>query len=67
MGRTNIVLDDKLIQDCIEATGIKIRKNLVDYALKELLRHRNQRKILELKGTIHWEGDLSEWRKGRFS
>ena len=47
MGRTNIVLDDKLIQECIKATGIKIRRNLVDYALKELLRHKNQKKILE--------------------
>lgn len=43
MGRTNIVLDDKLIQDCIKATGIKIRRNLVDHALKELLRHKNQK------------------------
>jgi Arc/MetJ family transcription regulator len=67
MGRTNIVLDDKLIQECIKATGIKTRRNLVDYALKELLRHKNQKKILELKGNIRWEGDLSEWRKGRLS
>ena len=65
MGRTNIVLDDKLIQDCMEVTGIKVRRKLVDHALRELLRHENQKKILELQGNIDWDGNLSEWRKGR--
>ena len=65
MGRTNIVLDDNLVQACQEATGIKTRKALVDHALKELLRHENQIKILELKGKIKWEGDIEAWRKSR--
>ena len=65
MGRTNIVLDDKLVETCFKATGIKTRKALIDHALKELLRHKLQKKILKLKGKIEWEGDLSEWRKGR--
>jgi Arc/MetJ family transcription regulator len=65
MGRTNVVLDDELIKKCIEVTGIKTRRRLLDYALQELLRHENQKKILELKGKIHWEGNLNEWRKGR--
>ncbi|OVE78939.1 DUF2191 domain-containing protein [bacterium I07] len=67
MGRTNIVLDDKLVTECKKATGIKTSRRLVDHALRELLRHKNQKKILELKGTVDWEGDLSAWRKGRIS
>jgi len=67
MGRTNIVLDDELVETCSKATGIKTRKALIDHALKELLRHKFQKKILKLKGEIQWEGDLSEWRKGRKS
>ena len=67
MGRTNIVLDDKLVENCIKATGINTRKALIDYALKELLRHKSQKKILELKGKINWDGNLSDWRKGRKS
>jgi Arc/MetJ family transcription regulator len=67
MKRTNIVLDDKLVKDCMKATGIKTQKSLIDHALHELLRHENQIKILELKGSIHWEGDLDEWRQGRSS
>lgn len=65
MGRTNVVLDDKLVDECQKATGIKTRKALIDYALRELLRHESQSKILDLKGKVHWEGNLDEWRKGR--
>jgi Arc/MetJ family transcription regulator len=65
MGRTNVVLDDKLISECQKATKIKTRRALIDYALQELLRHERQKKILELKGKISWEGDLAEWRKAR--
>ena len=65
MGRTNVVLDDNLIQKCFKATGIKTRRRLLDYALRELLRHEDQKSILKLKGNIKWEGDLNNWRKGR--
>lgn len=65
MKRTNIVLDDGLVEDCIKATGIKTQKALIDHALRELLRHENQLKILDLKGKVSWDGNLEEWRKGR--
>lgn len=65
MGRTNIVLDDRLVERCRKATGIKTKKALVDHALHELLRHADQRNILELKGTVSWDGDLSGWRGKR--
>lgn len=67
MKRTNVVLDDNLVEDCIKATGIKTRKALIDHALKELLRHEKQTKILDLKGNINWEGNLDEWRQDRSS
>jgi Arc/MetJ family transcription regulator len=65
MGRTNVVLDDRLISECQKATKIKTRRALIDHALQELLRHERQKKILELKGKVPWEGDLAEWRKAR--
>ncbi|MBF0547434.1 MAG: type II toxin-antitoxin system VapB family antitoxin [Candidatus Riflebacteria bacterium] len=64
MKRTNVVLDDKLVDDCMKATGIKTQKALIHHALQELLRRENQAKIIELKGKIHWEGNLDEWRQG---
>jgi Arc/MetJ family transcription regulator len=63
--RTNIVLDEDLVQAGLKATGLKTRKELVDFALRDLLRRESQRRILELKGTVQWEGDLPEMRKGR--
>jgi len=65
MKRTNVLLDDKIVEDCMKATGIKTRRALIDHALHELLRHESQTKILELKGKVHWEGNLTEWRQGR--
>ena len=49
----------------MKTTGIKTQRALIDHALRELLRHESQMKILELKGNVNWEGDLSKWRRGR--
>lgn len=65
MKRTNIVLDEELVDKCMKATGIKTQRALIDRALRELLRHESQVKILELKGNVNWEGNIGEWRRGR--
>lgn len=65
MGRTNVVLDDDLVSKCRKETGIQTVRALIDHALRELLRHRRQKKVMELKGKIHWEGDLDSWRSRR--
>ena len=66
MSRTNIVLDDELVSNCMSITGIKTKKSLIDFALKELLRKNKQKQLLKLQGLINWEGNLDEMRKGRF-
>ena len=63
--RTNVVLDEDLVEAGLEITGLKSRRALIDYALRELLRRESQRKILELKGKVRWEGDLSAIRRKR--
>ena len=65
MGRTNVVLDDALVEKCQKVTGINTRRALIDYALREVLRHGRQRRLLELKGSVKWEGDLAAWREAR--
>jgi Arc/MetJ family transcription regulator len=65
MGRTNVVLDDELVQECQKLTGIVTRRALIDYALHEVLRRGRQRRLLELKGSVKWEGDLAAWREAR--
>jgi len=63
--RTNLVLDERLVNAAKALTGIRTTRQVVDYALRELVRHRRQRYLLNLKGRIHWEGDLSKMRRAR--
>jgi Arc/MetJ family transcription regulator len=63
--RTNIVVDENLVQTALKATGLKTRRALIDFALRDLLRRESQKRILELRGQINWEGDLKTMRQGR--
>ena len=63
MGRTTVVLDDGLLAQCRKATGIKTRRALIDFALRELLRNEQRRGLLALIGKVRWEGNLASWRK----
>lgn len=65
MKRTNIVLDEKLVEIGKKATGLKSSKAVVDFALRELIRHSNQKRILELFGTVEWVGNLRQMRSMR--
>jgi len=65
MGRTNIVLDDELVEKARSMTGIKTIRELVHHALRALVRHKRQRDLLKLRGNVSWEGDLDEMRRGR--
>ena len=65
MKRTNILLDEVLIEKGKKVTGLKTSKSVVDFALKELIRHSNQRRILELFGTVEWDGNLAQMRSMR--
>ena len=67
MARTNINLDDNLVSKGLKVTGLRTKKDLVDLALRELLRNESQKNILSLEGAIRWEGDLNEIRKDRFT
>ena len=66
MSRTNINIDDTLVIRGLELTGLKTKKDLVDLALRELLRKEDQKSILALEGNFRWEGNLETVREGRF-
>jgi Arc/MetJ family transcription regulator len=50
MKRATIVIDEKLIRAWLKATGLKTRRALVDYALRDLLRRESQKKYLGFEG-----------------
>ncbi len=56
--RTNIELDEELVAELLRETGIKTKRELVDHALRQLLRKRKIQKILDLRGIFKdggWE------------
>lgn len=63
--RTNIVLDIDLLTRAKKLTGIETTKGVVHKALETLVRLQGQTVIRELRGELHWEGDLAAQREGR--
>jgi Arc/MetJ family transcription regulator len=60
--RTNIVLDDALVKRAQELTGIRTKREVVDAALRILVRLQEQSTVRELRGKLHWEGKLEDSR-----
>ncbi|MCU7960250.1 MAG: type II toxin-antitoxin system VapB family antitoxin [gamma proteobacterium symbiont of Bathyaustriella thionipta] len=60
--RTNIEIDDELMADALQATGLKTKKEAVELGLKALVRLNKQSSIRALRGKLKWEGDLAEMR-----
>lgn len=65
MLRTNIELDEKLVQEAMKLTKLKTKKELVNYALQELVSSLKRKKILDIEGKVEWTGSLDEMRKSR--
>jgi Arc/MetJ family transcription regulator len=65
MKRTNLVLDEDLLEEATRVSGEKTYSRAVTRALEEFVRRVRARRILELRGTGAWEGDLGAMRRDR--
>lgn len=65
MARTNIEIDDKLVKEGLKVTHLRTKKELVNYALEELLKRAKRKGILKFEGKVQWEGDLRQTRASR--
>ena len=63
--RTNIVIDDKLMQDTLKVTGLRTKREVVELGLRTLLRLGRQGEIRRLRGKLAWDGDLEAMRKDK--
>jgi Arc/MetJ family transcription regulator len=63
--RTNIEIDDEVMREVQRLTGVRTKREAVDLALRELVARHRRLGILELRGRVHWEGDLKASRRGR--
>ena len=60
--RTNIEIDDKLMQEALRLTGLNTKREAVEAGLRTLLRLRQQEEIRRYRGKLDWQGDLNAMR-----
>ena len=61
--RTNIEIEDELIQQALRLSGLKTKRAVVEAGLRMLIRVREQEEILKLARRVHWQGNLDESRE----
>lgn len=61
--RTNIVIDDQLMDQAIHLSGLETKKAVVEQALKLYIQLLQQAAIRELRGKLRWDGDLDQMRQ----
>jgi hypothetical protein len=62
MRRTNLVLDEHLLEDATHVLGAKTYSAAVNTALAEVIRLKKLQQIPHFFGSKIWEGDLTEMR-----
>ncbi len=60
--RTNIVIDDELMESALKASGLSTKKEVVEQGLRLLIKRNQQQDIRSLRGKVKWDGDLDEMR-----
>jgi len=64
--KTNVEIDDELLEAARRVTGLKSEREVIDAALRHLVQLTAQERIRELRGKVTWEGNLEESRQSRF-
>ncbi len=60
--RTNIEINDYWIKEAMKFTDVKVKKDIVNQALEELVKNRRKENFKKLQGMKIWEGDLEKMR-----
>ncbi|MYB35119.1 MAG: type II toxin-antitoxin system VapB family antitoxin [Gammaproteobacteria bacterium] len=60
--RTNIEIDNQLMNDALRLTGLKTKKAAVDLGLRTLIRLKHQERIRQYRSRLEWVGNLDEMR-----
>ena len=63
--RTNIVIDEGLMRQALEASGARTKKEAVELGLRALVRLKRQEKVRGYRGKLAWSGDLEAMRADR--
>ncbi len=60
--RTNIIIDDDLMNEAMALSKIKTKKSVVETGLKLLVQIKKQEQLKNLRGKLKWDGDLEAMR-----
>ncbi len=65
--RTNIVIDDELLNEAFSVSNAKTKKDLIHEALKEFIRLKKRKDLVDLAGAVrfHKNYDHKKLRKLR--
>jgi Arc/MetJ family transcription regulator len=63
--RTNIEIDDALLEQAQRASGLASKKQTVEAALRLMIRLRRQKEVRAAFGKYRWRGNLGASRSGR--
>jgi len=63
--RTNVVINDKLMESALKTSGLKTKKDAIEEGLKLLVQMKGQEKIKGFRGKLKWTGNLDEMRSDR--
>lgn len=65
MKRTNLVLNEDLLEEATRLSGERTYSRTVERALEDFVRRAKARRILDLAGSGLWQGDLSAVREDK--
>ena len=60
--RTNIVIDERLMKQALEASGARTKREAVELGLQTLVRLKRQADVRNYRGKLSWSGDLEAMR-----
>lgn len=63
--RTNIIIDDSLMNEALKLSDVKTKKAVVEEGLSLLIRLKKQQKIKSMRGKLKWEGNLDDMRRDK--
>ena len=63
--RTNIVIDDALINEAMALSQLKTKRAVVETGLRLLVQIKKQERIKRFRGKLEWDGDLNALRLDR--
>jgi predicted nucleic acid-binding protein/Arc/MetJ family transcription regulator len=65
MGKTTVLIDEKLIQEALRATNLKTKKEVIEKGLRELLRMKDRELLRQELGTFDIDLSLEDLKKKR--